>query len=85
MQRAERRIAEREGRADRTLLESDYLLGVADETWLGAFLSCIACLSTSLVKSMYRNNLQRLKDCPAVGAAGCDIIARRKGDFPSCR
>ena len=36
MQRAERRLAEREGRLVRTLLESDYLLGVADETRLGA-------------------------------------------------
>ncbi len=36
MQRAERRLAEREGRTVRTLLESDYLLGVADETRLGA-------------------------------------------------
>ncbi len=36
MQRAERRQAEREGRAVRTLMESDYLLGVADETRLGA-------------------------------------------------
>lgn len=36
MQRAERRNAEREGRAPRTLMESDYLLGVADETRLGA-------------------------------------------------
>ena len=36
MQRAERRLAEREGRVVRTLLESDYLLGVADETRLGA-------------------------------------------------
>ena len=36
MQRAERRQAEREGRAVRTLNESDYLLGVADETRLGA-------------------------------------------------
>ena len=36
MQRAERRLAEREGRAVRTLLESDYLLGVMDETRLGA-------------------------------------------------
>ncbi|MBK1620050.1 phosphatidylinositol kinase [Lamprobacter modestohalophilus] len=36
MQRAERRRAEREGRAVRTLAESDYLLGVADETRLGA-------------------------------------------------
>ena len=36
MQRAERRFAEREGRAVRTLLESDYLLGVMDETRLGA-------------------------------------------------
>ncbi len=36
MQRAERRLAEREGRAVRTLMESDYLLGVADETRLGA-------------------------------------------------
>jgi serine/threonine-protein kinase HipA len=36
MQRAERRAAEREGRAIRTLAESDYLLGVSDETRLGA-------------------------------------------------
>ena len=36
MQRAERRQAEREGRAVRTLMESDYLLGVGDETRLGA-------------------------------------------------
>ena len=36
MQRAERRQAQREGRAVRTLTESDYLLGVADETRLGA-------------------------------------------------
>lgn len=36
MQRAERRRAEREGRAPRTLAESDYLLGVADATRLGA-------------------------------------------------
>jgi serine/threonine-protein kinase HipA len=36
MQRSERRLAAREGRAVRTLVESDYLLGVADETRLGA-------------------------------------------------
>ncbi|WP_367159776.1 HipA domain-containing protein [Kozakia baliensis] len=36
MQRSERRLANREGRAVRTLTESDYLLGVADETRLGA-------------------------------------------------
>jgi serine/threonine-protein kinase HipA len=36
MQRSERRLAEREGRAVRTLAESDYLLGVADEIRLGA-------------------------------------------------
>lgn len=36
MQRAERRQANREGRDVRTLVESDYLLGVADETRLGA-------------------------------------------------
>lgn len=36
MQRAERRKAELEERAVRTLMESDYLLGVADETRLGA-------------------------------------------------
>ena len=36
MQRAERSLAEREGRAVRTLMESDYLLGVMDETRLGA-------------------------------------------------
>jgi len=36
MQRAERRTADRDGRAVRTLAESDYLLGVADETRLGA-------------------------------------------------
>ncbi len=36
MQRAERRMAEREGRQVRTLGELHYLLGVADETRLGA-------------------------------------------------
>ena len=36
MQRAERRAAEREGRQVRTLFETDYLLGVSDETRLGA-------------------------------------------------
>jgi serine/threonine-protein kinase HipA len=36
MQRAERRTAEREGRAIHTLAESDYLLGVSDTTRLGA-------------------------------------------------
>lgn len=36
MQRAERRAADHAGRPIRTLLESDYLLGVADETRLGA-------------------------------------------------
>jgi serine/threonine-protein kinase HipA len=36
MQRAERRQASREGRAIRTLSESSYLLGVSDETRLGA-------------------------------------------------
>ncbi|MCX6939031.1 MAG: HipA domain-containing protein [Verrucomicrobia bacterium] len=36
MQRAERRLAIKEGRAVRTLMESDYLLGVSDETRLGA-------------------------------------------------
>jgi serine/threonine-protein kinase HipA len=36
MQRSERRQAEREGRHLRTLGELDYLLGVADETRLGA-------------------------------------------------
>jgi serine/threonine-protein kinase HipA len=36
MQRAERRQAAREGRTVRTLAETDYLLGVADETRLGA-------------------------------------------------
>ena len=36
MQRAERRQANREHRAVRTLTESDYLLGVSDETRLGA-------------------------------------------------
>ena len=36
MQRAERRAAEREERHPRTLTETDYLLGVADETRLGA-------------------------------------------------
>lgn len=36
MQRAERRKAEREGNAVRTLPESAYLLGVSDETRLGA-------------------------------------------------
>lgn len=36
MQRAERRLAELEGRAVRTLMESDYLLGVSDISRLGA-------------------------------------------------
>lgn len=36
MQRAERRLAEREGRQPRSLGELHYLLGVADETRLGA-------------------------------------------------
>lgn len=36
MQRAERRQAERDRRPVRTLMESDYLLGVADESRLGA-------------------------------------------------
>lgn len=36
MQRAERRQAAKEGRAVRTLTESDYLLGVTDESRLGA-------------------------------------------------
>ncbi|QFY89757.1 type II toxin-antitoxin system HipA family toxin [Magnetovirga frankeli] len=36
MQRAERRLAEREGRQVRTLGELHYLLGVADETRMGA-------------------------------------------------
>lgn len=36
MQRAERRHASHDGRAVRTLTESDYLLGVTDETRLGA-------------------------------------------------
>jgi serine/threonine-protein kinase HipA len=36
MQRAERRQAERAGRTVRTLMESDYLLGVSDESRLGA-------------------------------------------------
>ncbi len=37
MRRAERRRAEKEHRAPRTLFETDFLLGVADETRLGAF------------------------------------------------
>ena len=36
MQRAERRLADREGRRIQTLRETDYLHGVADETRLGA-------------------------------------------------
>ena len=40
MQRAERRQAEREGRTVRTLMESDYLLGVSDESRLGALRFC---------------------------------------------
>jgi serine/threonine-protein kinase HipA len=36
MQRAERRGAERDGRAVRTLMEIDYLLGVSDISRLGA-------------------------------------------------
>lgn len=37
MRRAERRRAEKERRAPRTLFETDFLLGVADQTRLGAF------------------------------------------------
>lgn len=37
MRRAERRKAEKAQRTPRTLFETDYLLGVADETRLGAF------------------------------------------------
>ena len=40
MQRAERRLADREGRRVRTLGELDYLLGVSDETRLGALRFC---------------------------------------------
>ena len=40
MQRSERRMAEREGRQVRTLGELHYLLGVADETRLGALRFC---------------------------------------------
>jgi serine/threonine-protein kinase HipA len=36
MQRAERRAARREARSVRTLMETDYLLGVTDFTRLGA-------------------------------------------------
>ncbi len=36
MQRVERRRAERKSRAVRSLTETDYLLGVTDETRLGA-------------------------------------------------
>lgn len=36
MQRTERRQVAREGHAVRTLMESDYMLGVADESRLGA-------------------------------------------------
>ena len=36
MQRAERRLAEREGRRVRTLSDADYLLGVSDVSRLGA-------------------------------------------------
>jgi serine/threonine-protein kinase HipA len=36
MQRAERRLADREGRPVRTLMEADYLLGVSDVSRLGA-------------------------------------------------
>jgi serine/threonine-protein kinase HipA len=40
MQRAERRQAERDRRTIRTLTETDYLLGVTDETRLGALRLC---------------------------------------------
>jgi serine/threonine-protein kinase HipA len=36
MQRAERRLAAKRSRAVRTLTEADYLLGVSDESRLGA-------------------------------------------------
>lgn len=41
MRRRERREAEREGRAVRTLHEADYLLGVSDETRLGGIRFCV--------------------------------------------
>jgi hypothetical protein len=39
MQRTDRRQARREGRAILTLVESEYLLGVSDQTKLGALRS----------------------------------------------
>jgi serine/threonine-protein kinase HipA len=51
MQRAERRQAEIEGRSVRTLMESDYLLGVCDETRLGALRFCRADGKDFLSKS----------------------------------
>lgn len=41
MLRCERRLAEQEGRAARTLHETDYLLGVSDQTRLGAIRFCV--------------------------------------------
>ena len=41
MRRRERREAEREGRAVRTLHEADFLLGVSDETRLGGIRFCV--------------------------------------------
>lgn len=48
MQRAERRSAARESRPVRTLAESDYLLGVADKSRLGA-LRFRTCCSNRIV------------------------------------
>jgi serine/threonine-protein kinase HipA len=51
MQRAERRLAEREKRTVRTLVESDYLLGVADETRSERFDSVWSARTSSRLRS----------------------------------
>jgi serine/threonine-protein kinase HipA len=56
MQRAERRLAEREGRAVRTLTESDYLLGVQTRPGLA--------LSVSAGSARRSSNPQRARACP---------------------
>jgi len=58
MQRSERRLAEREKRAIRTLAESDYLLGVADQTRLGALR--LRLVGTEVYQAPVRNGVPAL-------------------------
>ncbi|GLU28093.1 hypothetical protein Brsp01_33260 [Brucella sp. NBRC 12950] len=63
MQRSERRMAERDGRSVRTLAESDYLLGVADETRLGAPYSYVTTR-----QSLSAFGMERLRELPNIEA-----------------